>query len=412
MNLDNLSHRKHKASSLSIHPYFGKLDPALASSLIGQLTPSKSDVILDPFCGSGTVLHEAVSLGYSAVGWDSSPLACMISTAKLLGLNEFERQELDHVRRRVSEAMRTPSSARIWSPNSTRVRSLESWFGPFALRDLGIIKSELQNLKETISPESHLLSLISFSRIVTAASYQQGESTYRRVEKPDGEGRVERLFKKSLSSVIDAASSFTDSALARPPATGRLRMSDSTYAVLHDEFSVTVHNQDARTSPSLSGKKPSTIVTSPPYLMSWDYGLYHKFRFLWLEYDLCTYEETEIGRHLRRKNDDVPRYKQDMAEIFRSLATASAPEARVAMVNAPSVVDKQEIDTNAILANAAEIEGWRHTDTIESLRILGPHFGMYSSLESRGTSTPGKAGKAEHVLLFERGEVCTDRMNQ
>src|SRR5207247_2330951 len=101
------------------------------------------------------------------------------------------------------------------------------------------------------------------------------------------------------------------------------------------------------------------VVTSPPYLMSWDYGLYHKFRFYWLDFDLDAYEETEIGRHLRRKKDDIERYRADMTGAFKSMSLALSTGARIVMINAPSVVYGKKVDTNVILEECAEAAGWR-----------------------------------------------------
>jgi hypothetical protein len=64
-----------------LHWYPTKLPPQVASSLIGALT-QRGEIVCDPFCGSGTVLGEAVRLGRRAIGLDVNPVACLISKAK------------------------------------------------------------------------------------------------------------------------------------------------------------------------------------------------------------------------------------------------------------------------------------------------------------------------------------------
>ena len=144
------------------------------------------------------------------------------------------------------------------------------------------------------------------------------------------------------------------------------------------------------------------IVTSPPYLMSWDYGLYHKFRFYWLDCDLDSYEETEVGRHLRRKNDDVERYRADMTAGLRACYRVARKGAMAILVNAPSVVYGEQVDTNTILCECATDAGWHPIKIVPSLEIPGPHHGMYGSLAARGASAPGKAGKREHIVQLCR----------
>lgn len=53
--------------------FVGMLPPKLAQILINLATEGKNDgVVLDPFCGTGVVLQEAVLMGYSAYGTDLS----------------------------------------------------------------------------------------------------------------------------------------------------------------------------------------------------------------------------------------------------------------------------------------------------------------------------------------------------
>ena len=50
---------------------------------------SEGDTVLDPFCGGGTTLVEALSLGRRAIGSDLSELAIEIARYKTTPLSEF-----------------------------------------------------------------------------------------------------------------------------------------------------------------------------------------------------------------------------------------------------------------------------------------------------------------------------------
>lgn len=63
-----------------IYPYRGKMSPLDASHVIEQL-PTKSS-LLDPFCGTGTIIYEAQKHGLKAIGVDNNPLACTIARGK------------------------------------------------------------------------------------------------------------------------------------------------------------------------------------------------------------------------------------------------------------------------------------------------------------------------------------------
>ncbi|MBE0525703.1 MAG: DNA adenine methylase [Candidatus Thorarchaeota archaeon] len=74
---------------LSIHgiyPYRGKMSPLDAMHVIKQLPPNT--LLLDPFCGTGTILYEAQAHGLNAIGVDSNPLACTIARGKTEPLNK------------------------------------------------------------------------------------------------------------------------------------------------------------------------------------------------------------------------------------------------------------------------------------------------------------------------------------
>ncbi len=70
----------------------GMLPPKLAQILVnlaaGTTTPSNELTVLDPFCGTGVVLQEALLMGYSAYGTDLEPRMIDYSNANLAWLNE------------------------------------------------------------------------------------------------------------------------------------------------------------------------------------------------------------------------------------------------------------------------------------------------------------------------------------
>jgi DNA modification methylase len=68
-----------------IFPYRGKISAIDAQQVIHQL-PQKG-ILLDPFCGSGTIVYEAQRWGLTAIGVDSNPMAYALSRAKTQPIN-------------------------------------------------------------------------------------------------------------------------------------------------------------------------------------------------------------------------------------------------------------------------------------------------------------------------------------
>jgi DNA modification methylase len=105
----NLSFTEFKESERTkhvhrLHPYKGKFIPQLVEYFLDNHTDQfkkniyfqPGDVILDPFCGSGTTLIQANELGLHALGVDISAFNTMISNVKLADYNLIKlKQTLD-----------------------------------------------------------------------------------------------------------------------------------------------------------------------------------------------------------------------------------------------------------------------------------------------------------------------------
>ena len=64
------------------HRYVGRFPSHLIRAIINYFGANSNDVILDPFCGSGTTLVEARMLGTKGIGIEISPLSAMMSRVK------------------------------------------------------------------------------------------------------------------------------------------------------------------------------------------------------------------------------------------------------------------------------------------------------------------------------------------
>ncbi|QMU55908.1 MAG: site-specific DNA-methyltransferase [Candidatus Mycalebacterium zealandia] len=90
-----------------LHPYKGKFIPQLVEYFLDSNTDEfkretffqPGDIVLDPFCGSGTTLVQANELGMHAIGIDVSAFNALISNAKVSkhNLNKLQK-EIDEIR--------------------------------------------------------------------------------------------------------------------------------------------------------------------------------------------------------------------------------------------------------------------------------------------------------------------------
>jgi adenine-specific DNA methylase len=117
-----------------IHPYTAKLIPHIPRYFLEKYT-KKGEVVLDPFCGSGTTLLEARLLERNAVGIDINPLARLISDVKTTPINA---EKLDSAIQSVKAQLKQDANA-----TTVEFPNIDYWFGEHAQDELVRIKSSI-----------------------------------------------------------------------------------------------------------------------------------------------------------------------------------------------------------------------------------------------------------------------------
>lgn len=104
----------------SVHPYPARLIRHIPRFFFESSVIPQDGVVVDPFCGSGTVLLEALLSGRRAVGVDSNPVATLISAVKTSPLDTSKARlaalvtSVDHAARRGRAKYEPASYARKW----------------------------------------------------------------------------------------------------------------------------------------------------------------------------------------------------------------------------------------------------------------------------------------------------------
>lgn len=331
----------------SLHPYPAKFIPQIPNALIQELS-SMGDTVLDPFCGSGTTLVEAILLKRHAVGVDANPLACLIARAKTAQLRRQEIDQLRQVVAQVASMARIQDSATlplfpdltgIPSPEGKRpsFQALDFWFDDHVIDELAALKGICFSIESLPARE---VALTAFSSIIVAVSRQDSDTRYVRREKGIQPGDVFQRFIRALSFTIDRSAEFAEIADPR--------------------FSCRVIHANVLDEPDIG--QVDLVVCSPPYPNAYSYHLYHRSRMLWLDMDQTGFKRVEIGSHRKysRKTGaaDAQTFRQELHRILAWVRRHLRTGGYVCFVLGDSVLKGRVVQNDRLFMEAAVETGY------------------------------------------------------
>src|SRR5438552_4012009 len=254
-----ISQRPWKKNS-STHPLqkmmsrSGSMPPALAAHFIRTYS-SSGDLILDPFCGKGTVLLEAVLSHRRALGFDVAPDAVIVSNAKVNPPTLLQATEL-------IKCLRTSSRTRLIGIP----RSVRTFYSPQTLRRTIAVRDQLLKISSngdaakkrtagfllgTLLGILHGHSQLSLS-LPSSHSFAMAPGYVKRYAKKHGLTRPDRDVKKCLLQRVKQLLS-----AGNPPVQGKARWSSA---------------ENLRLSRNSLSSVVDLIITSPPYLDAQTYA--------------------------------------------------------------------------------------------------------------------------------------------
>jgi SAM-dependent methyltransferase len=262
-----------RALTHGFHSYAGRMHPSIARGAVAAFSAA-GDLVVDPFCGSGTVLVEAMGLGRRASGVDASPLGVEIARVRTTLLGPGGRELL------VAEA------ARIAEESGERARKRQrpevpGWARGEIAHFFPHVLFELYGLRELVfaggaGNEAVARALRLCLSSILVKFMKAGPAAPR-----DGAGK---RIARGLPSRM-----FADRAgeLARGLAALERRTPPGTPAP-------EVVEGDARAL-ALPDAAAALVVSSPPYAGTYDYAAVHDARFRWLGLSPKRYRRAQLG---------------------------------------------------------------------------------------------------------------------
>jgi len=350
------------------HTYPARMHPGLARELIARFA-SRGQMVLDPFCGSGTMPIEALVAGCKPQGVDLNPLALRISEVQCALRNPAASRRFARAARAVAQA----SEERVRARERVRIelpREVSDQYQPHVLFEMCGLRDEI----EAVPHEGDRRALrIVFSTLLVKFSRRRADTSAEVAEKRIRKGLVTEFFLRKADELLQRWEALSE-------------------AAPHDAFEARLMLGDARELPALLGSRfrADLVVTSPPYGGTYDYARHHALRAAWFGLSQEELSQREVGarRFLSRNPRGRARWDDELSAVLRSLRGVVADTAHV-----------------LLWIGDAEIDGVR-VDAAQQLAQLAPAAGLRLIASAAQTRPDARRGppRSEHLILLSPAE--------
>ncbi len=273
-----------------------KFHPPAVRCLIDRYS-SRGDVILDPFCGSGTLLVEALLMGRPAVGIDVDPIAAFISRVKSRPISTNRLEDGFSVLRDATRRIRRPATEydRLMHEDLAEgtiarfrrrleippIPNIDHWFRQYVANDLARLRWAI--VSAGLSPEVERFFLACFAAIIRNASNADpvpvsGLEVTAHIRRLDERGRRIDPFELFEQKVLRQIKGMAELCRHASDVPVKVRRGDAT-------------RLDRLIAPGCV----DVVITSPPYNTAVDYYRRHTLEMYWLGFVASREERIRLG---------------------------------------------------------------------------------------------------------------------
>ena len=274
-----------KDTSYITHGYYtypAKFIPQLASRLIRE-NSNENDVVIDPFLGSGTTIVEAILNNRIGVGTDINDIAFLVSKVKTTPIKKPILLEILNKIELESHGLFKRNTQRI-VPENERI---DYWFLPKQKEKLSNIFAQIVEIKNN---DVRDFFLVAFAQILKSCSIWLQKSIKPTRDKDKKNYDPLTLFLNQLRKMIKKHLEF-DETLSK-----EVRQNIDKYRI--------AQCGDSRNLPC-ENDAATLVVTSPPYVTSYEYADLHQLPSLWFGYfsELPKFRKKFIGSSYKDRNN-------------------------------------------------------------------------------------------------------------
>lgn len=354
------------------HSYPARMHPAVARGVLAAYA-TPGDRVLDPFCGSGTVLVESLIAGMRSRGVDLNPIAVRLSGVKC------------QVRDAKSRAAFAKMLEEVVEVSKERVRRKAPAMAPLNAQErkhyeVHVLK-ELAGLHDIISaidagPDKTALQML-LTAIVVKFSKQRADTASDENTTPRRIGRFipSEFYGRKGAELVERWASLEETCEARTEPWHRPKV---------------VEADASRISSALPPRWAAHLVlTSPPYGGTYDYVNHHARRYPWLGVSTKSFSAGELGaRRNYGTGGKAQSWDDEVSKMLENMEGALEEQGQI-----------------VLLMGDGEVAGKR-VDVVPQLETLCAPLGMRVVAWASQSRKDWKGGPArgEHLILIRRGE--------
>lgn len=349
----------------------------------------KGGLVLDPFCGSGTVLLEAVLSGRNALGADANPIARLISEIKA---HYVDSAQLDKELLRILRRIKKDKNISIPDfPNR------DYWFSKHVQKQLSLLLDAILRIKNR---DNKIFFMVCFSNIVKKVSYADPNiyvpvriNLGRFKDKPD----VYQKLRIKIDSLIDV-DVFDKFRKISQENIERMKTLQGTEAqnytakiISKDARSLT---KDVKSKDLLEDESVDLVLTSPPYAGAQKYIRSSRLSLNWFGQgsaeNIRILEKNNIGREDFAKKDLQTEGTgiNEADEIIRKIAIKDKIRATIVSTYLREMGDALRESIRVLkkggymvlIVGPNKVCGYEF-DTPRYLRLIAENYGMNTELE-------------------------------
>ncbi len=312
----------------------------IAARLAG--TPSAGDersaaTILDPFCGSGAVAVEALRAGCRFVGGDVSPVALEIAWVRTRRWPAARCRGIEAGAARAARVATDLARAKRRPPRWVFEES--SWYDRAALRDVWALRDAVESEKD--ADLRRVLRMVLSSILVKVSRQASDATTVRDIDhRPVRAGTAIHLFRRrahELAGQLNALREDLDRRGVRPPEPHLVQA-------------------DARTAGLVEPRTAALVLSSPPYLGTYDYLFHHARRYAALGLPTEFADRHEIGARRRARAAPataIEAYAKDMTAALARMKEAVRECGSIVLLLGDGTVGKHVVRADELIRRIA-----------------------------------------------------------